>query len=95
MESEKSRRSLDQKKVRYFHLKPSNHLNVQKLPRNKCILERYFAIQDELTNNSESKRSIALKIYNEIVPIYSKGPFPMKTKQKCIDTIVRLHEEYR
>ena len=70
MTQSKDRRSSEVKKVSYFYLKPSDSLFQLKLPRNKCILERFFGLQDEM--NYEPKRNIASKIYDEIIPIYNK-----------------------
>ena len=87
-------RSSEDKKIRYFHLKPSDSFYQLKLPRNRDILERFFSIQDE-KGVLVPKKNIALQIYEEIIPIYQKGPYPMKKKDNCLKNILKLHESYR
>ena len=43
----------------------------------------------------EPKKKIALQIYEEIIPIYQKGPYPMKKKDICLKNILKLHESYK
>ena len=57
------------------------------------FLKFFFGLRDKL-GDLEPKKNIALKIYEQISPIYAKGPFPMKTKQKCLQSILKLREDY-
>ena len=66
-------------KIRYFHLVPKTEFHQLKLPRNCDVLEVFFGLKDKL-GESEPKKNIALKIYEQICPIYGKGPCPMKKK---------------
>ena len=67
-------------KIRYFHLVPKTEFHQLKLPRNCDVLEVFFGLKDKLVE-SEPKKNIALKIHEQICPIYGKGPYPMKKKQ--------------
>ena len=56
-------------KIRYFHLVPKTEFYQLKLPRNCDVLEVFFGLKDKL-GESEPKKNIALKIYEQICPIY-------------------------
>ena len=89
-----SLRSQDNKKIRYFHLKPKTEFCQLKLPRNRDILEVFFGLRDKF-GELEPKKNIALNIYNQITEIYAKGPFPMKKKDICLKNILKLRDEYK
>ena len=76
------------KKIRYFHLVPKTEFYQLKLPRNCDVLEVFFGLKDKL-GESEPKKNIALKIYEQICPIYGKGPYPMEKKHNCLQDILK------
>ena len=81
-------------KIRYFHLVPKTEFYQLKLPRNCDVLEVFFGLKDKL-GESEPKKNIALKIYEQICPIYGKGQYPMKKKQNCLQNISKLYDDYQ
>ena len=81
-------------KIRYFHLVPKTEFYQLKLPRNCDVLEVFFGLKDKL-GELEPKKNIALKIYEQICPIYGKGPYPMKKKQNCLQNILKLYDDYQ
>ena len=86
-------RSYEDKKIRYFHLKPSDSFYQLKLSCNMDILERFLSIKDT-KGVLEPKKKIALQVYEEIIPIHQKGPYPMKKKDICLKNVLKLHESY-
>ena len=71
MEAKTSLRSSDFEKVKYFHLVPSSSFYQFKLPRNKCVLERFFGLQNEL-GSLVPKKNVAERIYQELSKIYNE-----------------------
>ena len=81
-------------KIKYFYLVPKTEFYQLKLPRNRDVLEVFFGLRDQF-GELEPKKNIALKIYDQICPIYKTGPFPMKKKQVCLENILKVHDTYR
>ena len=77
-----------------IHLVPKTKFYQLKLPRNCDVPEVFLGLKDKL-GELEPKKNIALKIYEQICPIYGKGPFPMKKKQNCLQNILKLYDDYQ
>ena len=92
-QTRKTTKEEENKSCRYFHLKPMESFNNHQLPTNRHILQRFFWIQDH-DGKLQPKKVIALKIYTELCEKYAMIPCPMKKKQNCIQSILKLDAEY-
>ena len=41
------------------------------------------------------KKKTVEKLLTEVIEQYNERPFPIKTKTKCINNILKLHKEWR
>ena len=76
-------------------LKPIKALDKFKLPSNRQLLERMFALENDHASNIQKKKKIAEKLFIEIDEQYDKIPCLTQTKTKYINNILKLHKEWK
>ena len=74
-------------------LRPIKELEKSNLPSNRKVLEFFFSLQNDHKSNIQKK--IAEKLLIERNGQNIEIPCLTKTKTKCINNILKLHEEWR